>query len=98
VSDKYELIDAEKDSKTDTGERKYTVIKMCEWLGVSASGYYEWRDRSESVTEARRAHLALLARKAFEISDETYGYRRVHAPAGPLGRAVHARARSLHHA
>ena len=79
MSERYELIDAEKGSKTDTGERKYTVIKMCEWLGVSTSGYYGWRGRSESVTEARRAHLALLARKAFEISDETYGYRRVHA-------------------
>jgi len=64
---------------TDTGERKYTITKMCEWLNVSTSGYYEWRDRPESATAQRRAYLTLMVAKAFEMSDETYGYRRIHA-------------------
>jgi len=79
VSEKYELIDAEKDTLTELGERKYTITKMCGWLEVSTSGYYEWRDRGESATAQRHAYLALLVGKVFEDSDETYGYRRIHA-------------------
>lgn len=55
VSEKYEFIDAEKDTMTAVGERKYTIIKMCEWLAVSTSGYYEWRDRPDSATATRHA-------------------------------------------
>lgn len=79
MSDKFEFIDAEKDTMTGAGDRKYTITKMCAWLGVSTSGYYEWRDRPESATAARRAELAVLVRRAFELSDETYGHRRIHA-------------------
>ena len=79
MSERYEFIDAEKDTMTEAGERKYTITKMCAWLEVSTSGYYEWRDRPESATTKRHAYLALLVGKAFELSDETYGYRRIHA-------------------
>jgi putative transposase len=79
VSAKYEFIDAEKATLTETGEKKYTIVQMCAWLQVSTSGYYEWRDRPTSATARRRAWLELLVTKAFEDSDETYGYRRVHA-------------------
>jgi putative transposase len=85
VSERYELIEAEKDTMTDTGERRYAITKMCEWLEVSTSGYYEWRDRPESATAARHAYLALMVGKAFEDSDETYGYRRVHAQLARCG-------------
>jgi putative transposase len=79
VSEKYELIDVEKATTTETGEKKYTIVTMCEWLEVSTSGYYEWRDRPESATAQRRHLLTLLVKKAFDDSDETYGHRRVHA-------------------
>lgn len=79
MSEKYELIDAEKATLTATGEKKYTIVEMCEWLGVSTSGYYDWRDRLDSATARRRQFLALLVEKAFEDSDETYSHRRVHA-------------------
>jgi len=79
VSERYEFIDAEKDTMTEAGERKYTIIAMCAWLEVSSSGYYEWRDREDSATAQRRAYLGLLVTKAFDESDETYGHRRVHA-------------------
>lgn len=79
MTERYEFIEAEKDIMTDAGERKYTIVKMCEWLGVSKSGYYEWRDRAESLTAQRRAYLKLMVAKAFEMSEETYGYRRIHA-------------------
>jgi transposase InsO family protein len=71
VSARYELIDAEKAS--------YAVVKMCSWLGVSRSGFYEWASRPESATARRRAELCLLIKKAFDDSDGTYGHRRVHA-------------------
>ncbi|WP_331773043.1 IS3 family transposase (plasmid) [Embleya sp. NBC_00888] len=76
--------------RLDTAEYAYPVAFMCDRLGVSRSGYYEWRHRPESVTAQRREELALLVAKAFEMSDGTYGHRRIHAqllrwgaPAGP---------------
>jgi len=52
---------------------------MCSWLGVSSSGYYEWRRRPESATAARRERLKALITVIFDDSDETYGHRRLHA-------------------
>lgn len=52
---------------------------MCEWAEVSTSGYYEWRDRPASATAIRRERLTQLIRAVFAVSEETYGYRRVHA-------------------
>jgi putative transposase len=71
VRAKFELIDAEK--------ANFPIVKMCEWVGVSTSGYYEWRDRPASATAIRRDHLKKLITAIFALSDETYGYRRVHA-------------------
>jgi putative transposase len=79
VSARYEFIDAEKATTTPDGAPKYPVVKMCEWLEVSTSGYYEWRNRPQSATAARREYLQLLVTQIFHDSDETYGYRRVHA-------------------
>ncbi|MFH9228351.1 IS3 family transposase [Streptomyces lydicus] len=42
------------------------------------SGCYDWRGRPESATVKRREGLKTLLKKAFEDSDSTYGYRRVH--------------------
>jgi transposase InsO family protein len=63
----------------DTTKYAYPVEFMCERLGVSKSGYYDWRRRPESATARRRGELKLLIRKAFDMSDSTYGHRRVHA-------------------
>ncbi len=52
---------------------------MCGWARVSRSGYYDWRDRLQSATAARREILVAEVKFAFEHSDGTYGYRRVHA-------------------
>jgi transposase InsO family protein len=79
VSDRYEFIDVEKDTRAPSGDRKYTIVKMCEWIDVSSSGYYEWRERPDSATTTRRESLKLIVIKSFADSDETYGHRRVHA-------------------
>jgi len=52
---------------------------MCTWLSVSSSGFFDWRRRPASATTKRRACLALVITKVFQDSDQTYGYRRVHA-------------------
>jgi putative transposase len=79
VISRYEFIDGEKAMVTPSGEAKYTVVKMCEWMEVSKSGFYEWLRRPLSATAKRRDFLARLVVKSFEESDGTYGYRRVHA-------------------
>jgi putative transposase len=79
VSERYEFIDAEKDVVADAGGKKYTVRKMCAWLRVSVSGYYEWRGRPDSAKRKRRAYLSGLITAIFDASDQTYGHRRVHA-------------------
>jgi putative transposase len=73
VSDVYEFIDAE----YATSPAAPAIACMCRWLGVSKSGYYEWRSRPESATARRREELKLLIAKAFDGSDGTYGHRRV---------------------
>jgi putative transposase len=55
------------------------VTKMCSWLEVSPSGYYEWRGRPASATAQRRQRLTARIVEVFDDSDETYGHRRVHA-------------------
>ncbi len=52
---------------------------MCAWLVVSKSGFYDWLDRPESATVARREALTRRIKYFFTKSDETYGYRRIHA-------------------
>ena len=71
MSAKFEFIDAQK--------ADFPIVRMCEWVEVSTSGYYDWRDRPASATAIRREHLAALVKAVFEQSDQTYGYRRVHA-------------------
>jgi transposase InsO family protein len=71
VSVKYAFINGE--------EGNYPVSSMCRWAGVSRSGYHDWRDRPVSARAARRAELAAIIKFSFDESDETYGYRRVHA-------------------
>ncbi len=80
MSDKYEFIDAEyaDDSRARRGAAP-TITCMCRWLGVSKSGFYEWRSRPDSATAERRKKLGLIIKKIFDDSDSTYGYRRIAA-------------------
>ena len=87
MTSRYEFIDDEKATVTSDGVKKYSIVKMCEWMEVSTSGFYEWADRPRSATARRRDRLGLLIAKAFEDSDGTYGYRRVHAQLARWGQA-----------
>ncbi len=77
MSEKYEFIDAQYAEPPAAGGNAPTIICMCKWLGVSKSGFYEWRSRPESATVKRREELKLLITRAFGDSDGTYGYRRI---------------------
>ena len=57
MSVRYEFIDAEKGN--------FPIRKMCEWAGVSKSGFYEWRDRPASATARRREDLKALITTIF---------------------------------
>jgi integrase len=70
VSAKFAFIDAEK--------APYSIVKMCAWMGVSTSGFYEWRDRPASATARRRDRLATLIEWIFNDSDQTYGHRGIY--------------------
>lgn len=71
MTGKYAFIESE--------EGNYPIARMCQWAKVSRSGYYNWRDRPQSATAARREILVAQVKFAFEHSDGTYGYRRIHA-------------------
>ena len=91
MSDKFEFIDVEYAAYQESDEQYVpSIVKMCIWMEVSRSGFYEWRNAPESATAKRRGILALYVKKSFVDSDDTYGYRRVHSdlvawgvPAGP---------------
>lgn len=80
MSDRYELIRRE--------EGNYPVASMCELVGVSKSGYYNWLGRPEAATKVRRRKLALLVESEFKASDMTYGYRRITAALKRKGAVV----------
>lgn len=75
MSDKYAFIDAEYAPAAEAP----TIERMCRWLQVSKSGYYEWLHRPMSATAQRRQLLKIKIAALFEASDGTYGYRRLHA-------------------
>ena len=55
------------------------VSLWCRVLGVSRTGYYAWRGRSESRHARDDRRLAVLVPEAHERSRGTYGSPRVHA-------------------
>lgn len=52
---------------------KMKLATMCRVLGVSSSGYYEWRDRAPSARARENALLLERIRGIHEASDEIYG-------------------------
>jgi len=73
VTEVYEFIDAE----CATGKNAPAVTRMCAWLEVSKSGFYDWKSRPESPTAERQRKLALIIKRISGDSDSTYGYRRI---------------------
>ena len=72
---RYEYIDSCRNDPSETNP----LYKMCAWLAVSTSGFYNWLSRPTSATAARRQALTARVRHFFAATDGTYGYRRIHA-------------------
>jgi putative transposase len=73
----YRLIEAERTS--------FPVQFMCRMLGVSRSGYYDWKMRPPSGRSRENASLTSKIREIHRRSRETYGSPRVHAELRALG-------------
>jgi len=56
----------------------HSVATMCQVLGVSASGYYAWRDREASARSVEDAALLEQIRTCHRRSRGTYGAPRIH--------------------
>ena len=79
MTEKYSFIDAEcAYVPEDDADTAPSIVQMCEWLGVSKSGYYEWRSRPQSAAGERRELLKIKIKALFEANNEEYGYRRMH--------------------
>ena len=57
----------------------YSIRRMCDLLGVSASGYYAWSRRSRSERAQSDEELKARIRAIHERSRGTYGVPRLHA-------------------
>lgn len=64
-----------------------SIQLACRVLGVSESGYYDWRGRAPSPRAIRQAWLVDLIREIHVESFQVYGAPRVHAEL-TLGRGI----------
>jgi putative transposase len=79
VTEKYSFIVAEyAETPGEDAGAAPTIVQMCGWLGVSKSGYYDWRSRPLSASGKRRELLKVKIKALFEANNEEYGYRRMH--------------------
>lgn len=58
---------------------EFPVTRMCQVLGVSSSGYYDWRGRPASERQQANEKLLAAIRQEHRLSRQTYGSPRIHA-------------------
>jgi transposase InsO family protein len=60
-------------------QHQYPVVRLCQVLSVSPSGYYAWRKRRPSRRQVENDRLAAEIRQIHQESYQTYGSPRIHA-------------------
>lgn len=73
-----------------SGQCKAPLIKQCEWLSVSTSGYYDWVNRQGEPKKRseRRGVIDEAIRIAFEDRKQRYGSPRLYVDLNESGFAV----------
>ncbi len=66
----------------------YAVIRLCEVLEVSASGYYAWLDRPESPRASENRRLVAKIKLFHKASNMIYGSPRIHRDLVETGEVV----------
>ena len=62
-----------------TQEDTHKVVHLCDALGVSSSGYYDWQTRKPSVREKTNEVLLEKIKRIFKHHKGRYGSPRIHA-------------------
>ena len=63
----------------------HSVVRLCQVLGVSPSGYWAWRKREASARSCTDATLTGQIRSIYQTSRGTYGMPRIHAELAARG-------------
>lgn len=57
---------------------EHAVTRLCDLLGVSSSGYYDWYDRPESRRTRENREITEKIRHSHQRSNEIYGSPKIH--------------------
>lgn len=66
-------------------EKVFRVVKMCNVLEASRSGYYDWRKRPLSERAKRRQELTKEVKRVHAESNQIYGSPKIHKQLGNEG-------------
>lgn len=66
-------------------QAEFPIRTLCQTLGVSTSGFYDWQGRAPSARAQANATLLQEIRAAHQASDETYGMPRIRAELADQG-------------
>jgi len=61
-----------------SNRKEYKVIRLCEVMEVSTSGFYDWLERPESNRSRENRHLTDKIRRCHQRSREIYGSPKIH--------------------
>ncbi len=67
---------------------EFSLVRMCEILGVSSSGFCAWQHREPSQRDHDNRALVVSIREVYEHSRQTCGSPRVHAELKNNGQRV----------
>ncbi|WCH38054.1 IS3-like element ISAs5 family transposase (plasmid) [Aeromonas salmonicida] len=66
---------------------RYSVVTLCQTLGVHRSGFYAWLKQPASLRQQADERLTGLVKQSWLESGAVYGYRKIHRDLCDLGEA-----------